>query len=158
MHPHIESLSSIKVFPFGGEDLSQNHSFLDLIVLYDIFDRKDNKLKACFFIDSELKKINSIYESFIRIEMLLCYKYKNTFAKLNALKQTSIQEIEYVNLWKMNVLEDEHFINQLLNYKINTLKYSGFSWKSISNLALENISKINPQKLYQLILNIWKLF
>ena len=58
---------------------------------------------------------------------------------------------------KMNVLEDEEITNQVLNYKIHTLHYSDASWESISNLALENISKINPQKLYQLILNVWKV-
>ena len=64
MHPHIESLNSIKVFHFRGQELSIHRSFLDLIVLEDIFEYGENKLKACFFIDSELKEINPIYESF----------------------------------------------------------------------------------------------
>ena len=49
--------------------------------------------------------------------------------------------------------------NQFLNYKIQTLMYNVLSsLKSISNQTIENISKINPQKLHQLILNILKLF
>ena len=53
----------------------------------------------------------------------------------------------------MNAEEVEQITNQLLNYEIHTLKYYD-SLESISNLALENISKINPQRLYQFILNI----
>ena len=154
MHPHIESLNSIRVFPFGGEDLNIHHSFRDLIILGDIFDRED-KLKSCFFIDSELKKLNPIYEFFKRIKNVYCGDYKDAFTKLNILKQTSIQEIEEIFFGEMDVLEDEQITNQLLNYKIQTLDYSKFgSWESISNLALENISKINHQELHQFILII----
>ena len=127
---------------------------IDLIVLYDILDLI-GKLRTCFFIDSELKEINPIYESFRRIEEVYCRNYEDAFATLNMLKQASIQEIEIVDIWKMNVGEVNKITNQLLNYKINTLKYSDEDiWESISNLALENISKINLQKLHQLILNI----
>ena len=49
----------------------------------------------------------------------------------------------------------EQITNQLLNYKIHKLDYSNNdNWESISNQALENISKINPQELHRLILNI----
>ena len=157
MHPHIESLSSIKVYPFGGQDLSLQHSFLDLFVLYNILDNK-NKLKACFFKDSELKEINPIYQSFKRIYCVYCDNYKDACEKLNTQKQASIQEIEIISFSKMDAEEVEKITNQLLNYKIHTLKYDSFgSWESISNLAFENISKINPQKLYQLILIILNL-
>ena len=55
----------------------------------------------------------------------------------------------------MNVEDFEQITNQLLNYKIHTLTYDEeYIRESISNLALENISNINPQKLYQLILII----
>ena len=154
MHPHIESLNSIKVFSFEGQDHSLNHSFRDLIVLEDIFDWK-NKLKAYFFIDSELKEINPIYESFKRIKEVYSYDYRGACEKINTLKQASFQEIEFIHLKNMNVLEDEQITNQLLNYKIHNLKsLEEDTLESISKLALESISKINPQKLYQLILII----
>ena len=71
------------------------------------------------------------------------------------LKQASIQEIEHINFGEMNEENFEQLTNQLLNYKIHTLSYDEFdNWESISNQTLENISKINHQKLYQLILNI----
>ena len=55
----------------------------------------------------------------------------------------------------MNEEDFEQITNQLLNYKMHTLRYNEEDiGESISNLALENISKINPQKLHQLILNI----
>ena len=155
MHPHIESLTSIKVFPFGGEDLNIQHSFRDLIVLADIQNKKYLDLKACFFINSKLKKINPIYESFKRIKMVYCNNYEDAFIMFNKLKQTSIQEIEEINFIGMNIKDFENIIDQLLNYKIHTLKYDFFdSLKSISNQMFENISKINLQKLHQLILNI----
>ena len=156
LHPHIESLNSIKVFAFRCQGLSINHSFLDLIVLDNIFNYGESgpKLKTCFFKDSELMEINPIYESFKRIKVIDFYDYKGAFAKLNILKQASIQEIENIIFLKMNEEDFEKIINLLLNYKINTLKYFEEDiWESISNQALENISKINPQKLHQLILN-----
>ena len=155
MHPYIESLNSIKVFPYEDHDLSLLHSFLDLIVLGNIFDWEDKvKLKTCFFIDSELDEINPIYESFKRIKDVYCDNYEEAFAMLNILKQASIQEIENISFQYFNSEEVENFTNQLLNYKIHTLNYSDFRWESISNQVLENISKINPKKLYQLILII----
>ena len=54
----------------------------------------------------------------------------------------------------MNEEEVEQITNQLLNYKIHILNLYDFSWESISNQALENISKINLQELHQPILNI----
>ena len=152
LHPHIESLNSIKLFSFEGQNLSLNNSFLDLIVLYDIFDRK-NKLKACLFTDSELKEINPIYDSFNRIKEVYFFDYEEAFAKLNILKQTSIQEIEDLGIGKMNEEDFEQITYQLLNYKINILKYDRIgSWESVSDQALENISKINPRELYQLFI------
>ena len=154
MHPHIESLNSIKVFKIEGLDLSLHHSILDLIVLGDIFDW-ENKLKACFFIDLELKEINPIYESFKRIFRVLFPDYEEAFEKFSTLKQTSIQKIEDINLRNMDEERVEKITNQLKNYTIHNLWYDEFdSWESISNQVLENISKINHQKLYQLILNI----
>ena len=155
MHPHIESLTSIKAFPYGGQDLSLQHSFLDLIVLKDIQNEQDSKLKDCLFINSKLKEINPIYESFKRIDYVYCSNYEYAFKMFNTLKQTSIQEIEKIDLRKMNEENFEQIINQLLNYKIHTLKYNYcYSLNSISNQMFENISKINLQKLHQLILNI----
>ena len=150
MLPHTESLNSIKVFPFEGQDLSMHHSILDLIVLDDIFEYGENKLKACFFKDSKLKEINPIYESFKRIKEVDCDSYEDAFAMLNMLKQTSIQEIEEICFEEINEEDFEQITNLILNYKIHTLNYN-VSWESISNQALENISKINPQKLHQLI-------
>ena len=152
MHPHIESLSSIKVFPFGGQKHDINYFFLDLIVLYDIFDWGD-ELKSCFFKDSELKEINPIYQSFIRIKEIYFNNYEEAFAKLTMLKQVSIQEIESINFGKMSNEEVEQITYQLLNYKIHYLNYY-VSWESVSNQTLENISRINPQELHQLILAI----
>ena len=154
MHPYIESLNSIKVFLFGGQDLSIHRSFLDLIVLADIQNKNNNQLKSCLYIDSELKEINPIYESFKRIKYVYLDKYEEAFAKLNTLKQASIQEIEEINFLGMNVEDFEQITHLLLNYKIHKLDYSDASLERISNQALENISKINPQKLHQLILNI----
>ena len=94
-----------------------------------------------------------IYESFKRIKEVYCSNYEEAFAMLNILKQVSIQEIEVIRFREMNEEDFEQIINQLLDYKIHTLKYI-VSWESINNLVLESISKINPQKLYQLILNI----
>ena len=145
------------MFPFEGQDLNLHHSFLDLIVLHEYFDYGD-QVKTCFFTDSELKEINPIYESFKRIKEVYCGNYEEAFAKLNTLKQASIQEIEDISFGELNEEDFEQITNQLLNYKIHKLEYSDFKWESISNLALENISKINPQKLYQLILNIWNWF
>ena len=154
LHPHIESLNSIKVFPFGDQDFSIYQSFIDLIVLDDIFDR-DNKLNACFFINSELKEINPIYQSFKRIKDVYCYDYEGALEILNMINQTSIQEIENISFQYINSEDFEQITNQLLNYKIHTLSYLDEAvLESISNLALENISKINPQELHQLILNI----
>ena len=71
------------------------------------------------------------------------------------LKQTSIQEIEVISFRKMDAEEVEQITNLLLNYKIHTLMYNQFgSLESISNQMLESFSKINPQELHQLILNI----
>ena len=154
MHPYIESLNSFKVFHFGGQNLSLQYSLIDLIVLEKIFDYGD-ELKACFFIDSELKEINPIYESFKRIDYVYFGNYEDAFAMLNILKQISIQEIDNIDFCQMNPEKVEQIINQLLNYKIHTLRFfAKGNWESISNLALENISKINLQKLHQLILNI----
>ena len=155
MYDHIESLNSIKVFPFGGQDLNIQNSLLDLIVIDDSLYTNKVRLKICFFIISELKEINPIYESFKRIKGVYSDNYKEAFEKLNILKQASIKEIEEINFLGMNTEDFDKIINQLLNYKIHTLKYGGFdSLKSISNQMLENISKINLQELHQLILNI----
>ena len=143
------------MFPFEGEDLSIQNSFLDLIVLDDIF--KYGNLKACFFKDSELKEINPIYESFKRVKYVNCRNNEDGFASINTLKQAPILEIEKIGFGEMKAEDFEQITNQLLKYKIHTLNY-GFRWESISNQVLENISKINLQKLYQLILNIWNLF
>ena len=152
MLPHIESQNSIKVFPFGGQDLSMHHSILDLIVLDDIFEYGKNKLKACFFKDSKLKEINPIYESFKRIKEVHCDSYEDACEKLNILKKASIQVIEDITIEEMNGEEFGQITNQLLNYKIHKLVYNEEDyWESISSQTLENISKINPQKLYQLI-------
>ena len=157
MHPHIESLSSIKVFSFEGQELILHNSFRDLIVLDDVF-KYGAKLKSCFFIDSELKEINPIYDSFNRIKEANWCDYEEAFAKLNMLKQTSIQEIEDIDFGKTNVKDFELITNQILNYKIHALKYNKVaSWEWLSNQTLEHISKINLQKLHQLISNIWKL-
>ena len=126
LHPHIESLSSIKVFPFGGQHLSIQHSFRDLIVLKFFFNIKD-KFKACYFIDSELKEINPIYESFKRITGVYCNNYKEALEVVNMLKQASIQEIDHIRFWDIDLLEDEQITDQLLNYKIHSLIYSNFS-------------------------------
>ena len=69
------------------------------------------------------------------------------------LKQVSIQEIESINFGKMSNEEVEQITYQLLNYKIHCLNYY-VSWESVSNQTLENISRINPQELHQLILAI----
>ena len=53
----------------------------------------------------------------------------------------------------MNEKDFDRIINLILNYKIHTLNYA-VSWELISSQVLENISKINPQKLYQLIIKI----
>ena len=110
------------------------------------------------FIDSELKEINPIYESFKRIKEVRCGFYEDALEILNTLKHASIQEIEHISFRERNVLKDEKITNQLLNYKIHTLHLSNFSLGWISNQAFENCSKINPQKLHQPILNILKLF
>ena len=153
MHPHIESLNSIKVFPFGGQDYNLQHSFLDLIFLDDIFN--SGKLKACFFKDSKLKEINPIYESFKRIKKIYLDSYENACKVLDAIKQASIEEIEEIGVVAKSKVVFKQITNLLWNYKIHTLKYGEeLSWKSISNQTLEIISKINPQKVHQLILNI----
>ena len=154
MHPHIKSLITIKVYPFGGQDLTIYRSFLDLIVLAIVWDLR-LKIKACFFKDSELKEINPIYESFKRIARVYCDNYEEALAMLNILEQTSIQEIEDIVLWEIDGEDFEKITNRLLNYKIHTLKHNyKIKWESISNQTLENISKINPQELHRLILNI----
>ena len=108
------------------------------------------------FIDLKLNEINPIYDSFKRIDYVYCRYYEEAFAKLNILEQASIQEIEDISFGKMNEEDFEQITNQLLNYKIHTLNYD-VSLELISNLVFESISKISPQKLHQLILNIWKL-
>ena len=68
------------------------------------------------------------------------------------INQTSIQEIENISFQYFNSENFEQITNQLLNYKIHTLNYLEEAvLESISNLALENISKFNPQELHQLI-------
>ena len=90
-----------------------------------------------------------------KIKEVCCDCYEEAFAMLNMLEQVSIQKIEDIRFRDMNEEDFEQITNQLLNFKIQILNYE-FSWESIYQ-TLENISKINPQKLYQLILNIWKL-
>ena len=120
------------------------------------FKVKNNlQIKACFSIDSKLKEINPIYKSFKRINKIYCYDYEDAIKMFNILEQASIQEIEEIDSIEMNIKDFEKIINQLLNYKIHTLKCNyHYSLNSISNQMLENISKINLQKLHQLILNI----
>ena len=103
--------------------------------------------------DSKLKEINPIYESFKRIDLVYFRNYKEAFARLNTLKQASIQEIEVISFGDVNEEDFDQITNLILNYKIHTLNYA-VSWELISNLILENISKINPQKLYRLIIKI----
>ena len=103
--------------------------------------------------DSKLKEIKPIYESFKRIDLVYFRNYKEAFARLKTLKKTLIQEIEVISFGEMYDEDFEQIINQLLNYKIHTLNYA-VSWELLSNLVLENISKANPQKLYQFIINI----
>ena len=115
-----------------------------------IFKKLNNNkfiLKTCLFIDSELKEIKPIYESFKRIRKVRNNNYEDAFEMLNILKQSSIQEIEDIGFEGINDDDFEQITNQLLNYKINTLDYSNYR-ESISNHTLENISKINLQKLY----------
>ena len=120
------------------------------------FKVKNNlQIKACFSIDSKLKEINPIYKYFKRINKIYCYDYEDAIKMFNILEQASIQEIEEIDSIEMNIKDFEKIINQLLNYKIHTLKCNYcYSLNSISNKMLENISKINLQKLHQLILNI----
>ena len=143
------------MFPFEDQDLSIQNSFLDLIVLDNIFEYGP-ELKDCFFIDSEFEEINPIYESFKRIKEVYFRNYEDACEIFNILEITSIQEIEDISFRKMNEEDFEQITNQLLNYKIHTLNYDkNFgSLKSISKQMLVNISKINLQKLHQLILNI----
>ena len=70
------------------------------------------------------------------------------------LKRAPIQEIEELEFESFNSEEFEEITNsQNYNFKIQKLIYRQ-SWDSISDSALENISKINPQKLYQFNLTI----
>ena len=158
LHPLIESLNEeIKINSFDGQNLSKHKSLLDLIVLDEIFDNED-KLKACFFKDSDLKEINPIYKSFNKIRNVYCYDFKEAQNILDALDQTSIKEIENIKFEEMNVLEYKSIASRHSNYKIHTLDYSFFIWKSISEEEFEIISQINPRKLYQLILIILNYF
>ena len=69
------------------------------------------------------------------------------------LKQASIYEVERLDFECLKKEEFEKLIDpQNFNYQIHIIKYARNSWESISDLTFENISKINPQKLYQLIL------
>ena len=71
--------------------------------------------------DSKLNEINPIYESFKWIDHVYFRNNKQSFARLNTLKQTSIQEIEVISFGDLNEEDFEKIINQLLNYKIHTL-------------------------------------
>ena len=134
------------------------HSFLDLIVLYNIFkyrEARENKLKTFKFMKLELMEIRPINKSFKRIKEVYCGNYKDASAKLGRLKKTPIQEIEEISFGEMNEKNFKQITSQLLNYKIHKLDISDDECSlSISNEILENISKINPQKLHQFILNI----
>ena len=73
-----------------------------------------------------MKEINPIYQSFKRIKEVFCGNYKNAISTINTLKQTSIQEIEEIGFEGMNEEDFDKITNQLLNYKIHTLKYDIF--------------------------------
>ena len=61
-----------------------------------------------------------------------CENYKDAFEMFNILEKASIQEIEEISFVKMNEEYFEKITDQLLNYKINTLRYDEFgSWESI---------------------------
>ena len=136
MHPHLELLSSIKVFSGKNLHQSQPSPILDLVFITDVFSRSEGKLKLCYFEDSEWKEENSILKNFKRIKNIEFDSHEDSLIKLKMLKKTSIQEIEELVFESLNSKEFEEITNsQNYNFKIQKLIYRE-SWESISDLAL----------------------
>ena len=58
---------------------------------------------------------------------------------------------------KLNVKDFEEASNlKYYNCKVNRVLYFKTSWEILSDLALNNISKINPTELHQCDFNNWK--
>ena len=147
-------LKSIGVIPFENYKIEHDLSFtlLDLIVLSDIFSTNKNELKICFFDDLEWKDQNTIFHDFKKVEKEELKNYEDALIKLNMLKQSNIDEIEKLTFWWKDTKGLERTTNpQNFNYNILNLWFRLMDGDLLSDMILDNISKINPRKLYLLV-------
>ena len=129
------------------QDLS--FTLLDLIVLSNIFTTNNGELKICFFNDHEWRDQNIIFQYFKIVDYEELHDYKDALIKLEMFKQANIYEIETLSFWWENIKELERTTNpQNFSYNILNLRFEYVNWNLLSDLVLDNVSKINPRKLY----------
>ena len=124
-------------------------------MLRDIFWIDNGILKIWYFDDSDRNKINPIFESFKKVERLNFdrYEYSYSYSKLELLKMVNIDELETLDFNGSDIKYLEDMTNpEYFNYRIQNLIYTRTSWENVTDLTLNNISKINLQDLYQ---NSW---
>ena len=122
-------------------------------MLRDIFWIDNGILKIWYFDDSDRNKINPIYESFKKVERLNFEKYEYSYSKLELLKLANIDELDTLDFNGSDIKYFEDMTNpEYFNYRIQNMIYTKTSWENVTDLTLNNISKINLQDLYQ---NSW---
>ena len=157
--PYIDLLKSIKAIRYNRNKHFEDESWfiLDLIVLQEIFiwDSQTSNSKICYFKDTEWKEEDPIYQSFKRVGMIQFSNNNDASKMLDMIRQANIIEVGKLNFDKINLNSFENLIDPMnFNYKIFSLQYVRAIRSPLSELTLENISKIKPQKLYQLFLKL----
>ena len=87
---------------------------------------------------------------------MIQFSYYNDASKmLDMIRQANIIEVGELNFDKINLNNFENLIDPMyFNYKILSLQYARAIRSPLCELTLKTISKINPQKLYQLFLKL----
>ena len=87
--------------------------------------------------------------------MIQFSNYNDASKMLDMIRQANIIEVGKLNFDKINLNNFENLIDPMyFNYKIFILQYVRAIRSPLSELTLETISKIKPQKLYQLFLKL----
>ena len=115
-------------------------------------------LKIWYFEDCEFNQVDPIFQHFKRVGWLRFDNVVDADTKLDILKRSNVDAVEELDFNMLNIQSLEEISDpQYFNYSILSLRYSETRWGCLNDSILHNISKINPRKLYQLILILLKV-
>ena len=139
---------------------AQTFTLLDFIVLngYTLYSKEKDKIKASFFKDSKWNEIDPIFIPFKRVGYLEIINDTSANSKFELLKKSHITEIDTLCLKKFQSQDfEKDTFNNEFNFKIRCLSTLDTKLDLLSDLALNNISKINFSSIDLLNLSNWNL-